>query len=86
MHDRSSAPWSTAPCSLAHRYCGNERPIAPTDEQDYLQQLVIVGDPIPNTFETIAYAAQLPWMPFTRSASAYVIINADLDGTITDID
>ena len=60
-----------------------DEPIAPTIRKDYLHQLVIVGETRPNLFETIGYAADLPWMPFTHSESPYVIIEADLDGNIT---
>lgn len=62
-----------------------DEPITPTIDEDYLLQLVIVGETKPNTFESFAYAAELSWMPFTHSESAYVIINANLDGTITRI-
>lgn len=63
-----------------------EEPIKPTINKDYFQQLVIVGETQPNSFESFAYAAGLSWMPFTHSESPYVIINASLDGTITDIE
>ena len=61
------------------------KPIMPTANQDYLQQLVIVGPTQPNIFETIAYTTQIRWIPFTHSESPYVILNADLDGTITEV-
>jgi len=64
----------------------HDEAIAPTINKDYLQHLVIVGETQPNRFESFAYAAQLPWMPFTHSESAYVAIKATLDGTITKID
>ena len=63
-----------------------DEPITPTINKDYFQQLVIVGETRPNSFESFAYAAGLSWMPFTHSESPYVIIDASLDGTITDID
>ena len=63
-----------------------EEPITPTIDESYLSQLVVVGNPVPNKFESFAYAAGLSWMPFTHSESAYVIIQADLDGTITRIE
>ena len=63
-----------------------DEPIKPTVNQDYQQQLVIVGKTQPNAFETFAYAAGLSWRPFTHSESPYVIINASLDGRITNID
>ena len=59
--------------------------IKPTVNEDYLQQLVLVGPRQPNAFESIAYTADLSWMPFTHSEAPYVIINADLDGKITEI-
>ena len=59
--------------------------IKPTVNQDCLQQLVLVGPKKPNFFETIAYTTQISWMPFTHSESPYVIINASLDGKITEI-
>lgn len=59
--------------------------IKPTINQDYLQQLVLVGPRQPNIFETIAYTTGLSWMPFTHSEAPYVIINANLDGKITEI-
>ena len=63
-----------------------EKPITPTFTQDYLQQIVIVGsERVPNAFESFAYAAQLPWMPFTHRESPYVIIDATLQGRITEI-
>lgn len=61
-------------------------PIKPTIKEDYFQQLVIVGETQPNSFEMFAYAAGLSWMPFTHSESPYVTINASLNGNITDID
>lgn len=64
----------------------HDQPVTPTINKDYYQQLVIVGDTRPNAFETIAYTVGLSWMPFTRSESPYVVIDADLDGIITDID
>lgn len=63
-----------------------DEPIKPTVAEDYLHQLVIVGNTSPNSFESFGYAAGLSWMPFIHGESAYVIINADLDGTITEID
>ena len=63
-----------------------DEPITPTINKDYFQQLVIVGETRPNSFESFAYATGLSWMPFTHSESPYVIIDASLDGTITDID
>ena len=62
-----------------------DEPIDPTGNGIYVTQLVIVGETQPNTFESLGYAAQLPWMPFTHTESAYVIIDANLDGTITKI-
>ena len=61
-------------------------PITPTINKDYFQQLAIVGETRPNSFESFAYAAGLSWIPFTHSESPYVIIDASLDRTITDID
>ena len=63
-----------------------EEPIAPTANKDYLQQIVIMGSNLPNTFETIAYSLDVQWMPFTRSESPYVIIKATPDGKITKIE
>lgn len=63
-----------------------QEPIKPTINKDYFQQLVIVGDTQPNSFESFAYAAGLSWVPFARIESPYVIIHASLDGRITDID
>ena len=60
-------------------------PIKPTVNKDYQQQLVIVGNTVPNIFESLAYAWQFSWMPFTHSESPYVVIDADLDGTITKV-
>ena len=62
-----------------------EEPVTPTVNRDYLQQLVIVGDAQPNLFESLAYSWQFSWMPFTHSESPYIVIDADLDGTITEI-
>ena len=63
-----------------------DEPITPTINKDYFQQLAIVGETRPNSFESFAYAAGLSWIPFTHSESPYVIIDASLDRTITDID
>ena len=63
----------------------HEKPIAPTYDKSYLQQLVVVGNTQPNFFESIAYASG-SWMPFTSGESPYLIINADLDGIITEIE
>ncbi len=63
-----------------------DEPIKPTVNKDYLQQLVIVGETQPNSFESFAYASGILWMPFTHSESPYVIINANFNGTITGID
>jgi len=63
-----------------------DSPITPTYDKSYLSQLVIVGNTQPNIFETIGYAAQLPWMPFTSNESPYLIIDATLDGKITEIE
>lgn len=60
-----------------------EEPITPTIKNDYLQQLVEVGETRPNFFETLAYTTQAPWMPFMHSESPYVIIDATLEGEIT---
>lgn len=60
-------------------------PIAPTVNKDYLQHIVIVGSAHPNTFESFAYAAQVQWMPFVHRESPYVIIDATLEGKITEI-
>ena len=57
-----------------------------TGAGERLTQLVIVGDTRPNAFETFGYAAQARWMPFTRSESSYLVIAADPDGVITDIE
>ena len=62
-----------------------DEPIKPTINKDYFQQLVVVGETRPNSFETFAYAAGISWMPFTHSESPYVIINASLDCIITSI-
>lgn len=63
-----------------------EKPIAPTCDQSYLQQIVIVGsEKAPNAFETFAYATQLNWVPFSHSESSYVILDATLQGTIREI-
>ena len=59
--------------------------IMPTINKDYLQQGVIVGNTTPNTFESLAYAMGVPWMPFCRSVSPYVMIDAHLDGSIKRI-
>ena len=48
-------------------------------------KLVIVGDTQPNTFETIGYTTGISWMPFTHEESSYVVIEAELDGTIREI-
>lgn len=63
-----------------------EEPIKPTINEDYYQQLVIVGETQPNMFESFGYAADILWMPFTHTESPYVVINASLEGTITEID
>ena len=63
-----------------------DQPITPTVNEDYLQQLVIVGETRPNTFETIGYVTQASWIPFTHSESPYVKINASLEGIITEVD
>lgn len=60
--------------------------IKPTYDESYYSQLVIVGQSRPMGLESLAYAIDLSWMPFTRSESAYLMIEADLDRTITDID
>lgn len=64
----------------------HEEPIAPTISKDYLQHIVIVREGGPNAFETFGYAADLPWMPFTHSEHHFVLLNANLDGTITEIE
>jgi hypothetical protein len=63
----------------------HDEPIAPTVNKDYLQQIVIVGNTLPNNFESFSYASGW-WMPFTHSESPYVIINATLEGIITEIE
>ena len=63
-----------------------DKPITPTANEDYLLQLVIVGETQPNTFETFAYVEELSWFPFTRSESAYVRIRAGRDGIIISIE
>ena len=63
----------------------HDEPITPTYDESYLQQLVIVGNTQPSFFESISYATGI-WMPFTSGESPYLIINADLDGVITEID
>ena len=63
----------------------HSKPITPSVGKDYLQQLVIVGDTQPNTFETIGYTTGISWMPFTHEESSYVVIEAELDGTIREI-
>lgn len=63
----------------------HDKPIAPTINKDYLHQIVIIGNPKPNIFETIAYSTELPWMPFIHSESPYLVIDATLAGTITGI-
>ena len=63
-----------------------DKPITPTYDKSYLQQIVIVGSASINVFETFAYVAQLSWMPFTNNESSYLVINASLDGTITEIE
>lgn len=60
-----------------------EEPITPTINNDYLEQLVIIGDTQPNFFETLKYTTEAPWMPFVHGESPYVIINATLEGEIT---
>lgn len=62
-----------------------EEPIAPTINKDYLQQIVIIGDTRLHAYESLVYELQIPWMPFMRNESPYVVINATLDGSITDI-
>lgn len=62
-----------------------DQPITPTINKDYLQQIVIIGKPQPNAFESFAYAAQLSWMPFIHSESPYLVINATTEGAITEI-
>ena len=62
------------------------QPIKPTGDESYSQQLVIVGNTQPNLFETIGYVFSSSWMPSTHTESPYVIIEANLDGTITRID
>jgi hypothetical protein len=63
-----------------------DKPITPTYDKSYLQQIFIVGSTSINVFESFAYAAQLSWMPFTHNESPYLVINASLDGTITEIE
>ena len=63
-----------------------DEPITPTVTESHLSQIVIVGNPVPSAFETFGYAAELSWMPFTRTESAYVKLRADLEGIITSID
>jgi len=62
-----------------------DRPITPTVNENYLEQLVIIGETQSNGFETFAYIVGLAWMPFTHSESPYVVINAGLDGEIIKI-
>ena len=63
-----------------------EKAVTPTIKKDYLMQLVIIGDTTRNIMESHAYAAQLKWLPFTHLESPYLVITADLDGTITKLD
>lgn len=63
-----------------------DEPITPTISEDFLSQLVVVGNNIPNAFETFGYVVNASWMPFTHSESPYVKIRAELDGTITRVD
>ena len=63
-----------------------DEPITPTLYNDYYQQLVVVRKTEPNAFDTLAYATDCDCVPFTHQESPYVIINADLDGTITRVD
>lgn len=63
-----------------------DQPIKPSINKDYYQQLVIVGDTQPRGLESFAYAINASWMPYTRSESSIVIINAGLDGRIREVD
>lgn len=63
-----------------------EEAITPTVAKDYLSQFVIVGKTTPNIFDSVAYAAQVPWIPFNHKESPYVVIDARLDGEIFDIE
>ena len=63
-----------------------DSPIDLTGNEDYLHQLVIIGETRPNSFETFAYAAGWSWMPFTHSESPYVKIDADRNGKIIAIE
>lgn len=63
----------------------HDEPASPTINKDYLQQLVIIGDTKANAFDTVAYFTGSSWMPFTSTESPFLVIEADLDGIITDI-
>jgi hypothetical protein len=62
-----------------------DEPIKPTTNKDYLQQIVIIGETQPNIFETFAYATQSNWVPFTHKESQHMVIDATLNGVITEI-
>ena len=63
----------------------HSKAITPSVGKDYLQQLVIVGNTQPNMFESIGYTTGISWMPFTHEESSYVVIDAELNGTIREI-
>lgn len=61
-------------------------PHDPFGDGDSFWLNVRVGERGPNSAESLAYAGDFPWMPFTHSESGWVVLEADADGKIRSIE